>query len=64
MMDEERCLTVTRQKRKSEINNSGSIAKKPTARKEKQKQTVEDKMVEYVTPALKAFLTQTVRVIK
>lgn len=63
-MDEERCLTVTRQKRKSEINNSGSIAKRPTARKEKQKQTGKDKMIEHMTPALKVFLTQTVRVIK
>ncbi|XP_038566621.1 uncharacterized protein LOC119897117 [Micropterus salmoides] len=47
MVGEESSLTITRQKRKSEIDSKGSKAKKVTVRKDKQKQTVKESMAEY-----------------
>lgn len=47
MVGEESSLTITRQKRKSEIDSKGSKAKKVTVSKDKQKQTVKESMAEY-----------------
>ncbi|XP_038587916.1 YTH domain-containing protein 1-like [Micropterus salmoides] len=47
MVGEESSLTITRQKRKSEIDSKGSKAKKVTVSKDKQKQSVKESMAEY-----------------
>ncbi|XP_045919939.1 GTPase IMAP family member 7-like [Micropterus dolomieu] len=47
MVGEESSLTITRQKRKSEIDSKGSKEKKVTVSKDKQKQTVKESMAEY-----------------